>query len=173
MVAEAGDGDEALAAAQTTHPDIALLDLAMPRVDGVGATRKISATCPETRIVILSASVDRRHVVQAVRAGAVGYVAKPATCAQMLAALDAVLSERRAEAFAGVESVQEPVGPETLTSREREVLSLVAEGYSSASVAIRLGLSVRTVETHRQTLMNKLGVHSVVGLTRYAVAHGL
>jgi two-component system, NarL family, response regulator NreC len=176
VVAEAGDGSEAVALAQATRPDLALIDLAMPGIDGLEATRQICETCSETRVVILSGFVDPDRVALASRAGAAGYIAKPATFAQMLGVLGAVLEGRHAEAVAGVEMggrVAEASPPGTLSCREREVLHLVAEGYSSANAATVLGLSVRTVETHRLRIMNKLRVHSVAGLTRFAIEHGV
>jgi DNA-binding NarL/FixJ family response regulator len=183
VVAEAGDGDEAVRLALAEHPDIALLDLAMPGVGGLEAARQISGACPGTRIVMLSGLVGTQHVADAARAGAVAFIAKGATFQEMLGVLDAVREGRSYEgpAVAGITldgsfdrtDSADSLAVDSLTAREREVLGLVAAGHSSASVAAILCVSVRTVETHRQHIMGKLGIHSVAGLTRFAIARGL
>jgi DNA-binding NarL/FixJ family response regulator len=184
VVAEAGDGDEAVRLALAERPDIALLDLAMPGIGGLEAARQISRACPETRVVMLSGLEGNQHLAEAARAGAVAFITKGATFQEMLGVLDAVREGRSYEGLEGVGMTldgfdlthgrPDPADAvDTLTAREREVLGLVAAGHSSASVAAILRVSVRTVETHRQHIMGKLGIHSVAGLTRFAIAHGL
>jgi DNA-binding NarL/FixJ family response regulator len=184
VVGEAADGEEAVKLTVAFQPDIALIDLAMPGVGGLEAARQIVGACPLTRVVMLSGHVDPRFRAGAARAGAAGFITKGATFEQMLDILDAVREHRAylGPPEAGM-TIQEPFGPEgqgegatafdKLTTREREVLRLVADGHSSASVAAILMLSVRTVETHRLHIMGKLGVHSVAGLTRLALEQGL
>jgi DNA-binding NarL/FixJ family response regulator len=184
VVAEAGDGAEAVRLALAERPDIALLDLVMPRVGGLEAARKITDTCPGTRVVMISGHVGSEQVMHARRAGAVAFIAKTASHEEVLAILDAVREERpytgSTEAGTTIDRYFESpggpapvVGVEGLTPREREVLRLVAGGHSSASVAAIFGVSARTVEAHREHIMRKLGIHSVASLTRFAVECGI
>jgi DNA-binding NarL/FixJ family response regulator len=184
VVAEAGDGDEAVRLTLTERPDIALIDLDMPKLGGVEAARQIALACPRTRVVMLSGHSTPQHVTSAARAGVAAFIVKGATFEQMLAILDAV---REGRAYTGSPEAGMTIdherrqsgsrlratGLDKLTPREREVLTLVADGYSSASIAAILRLSVRTVETHRLHVMHKLDVHSLAELMRLAIKHGL
>ena len=182
VVAEAGDGDEAVREAVASRPDVALLDLVMPHGGGLVAAQRIVGACPDTRVIMISGH-GPEIAADARRAGAVAYIAKGAPFPELLAILQAVLDGRSytsahemgmtldarpAGAGVAIES-----GFDSLTPREREVLGLVAKGHSSVSAANILQVSVRTVETHRQNLMRKLGVHSAVGLTRIALRKGI
>ena len=184
VVGEAGDGREAVAMVERLSPDVLVLDLMMPGLGGIEVLRQVARRSPRTRVVVLSMHADEGYVVQALGLGAVGYVLKDASAAELLHAVRAVrtgrrylsppLSEaavdrylRRAEAGGAADPY------ERLTSREREVLHLTAEGLSSTAVADRLGISSRTAETHRANVMAKLGLHNRADLVRYALGRGL
>jgi len=183
VVAEAGDGEEAVRQAIATHPDMALLDVMMPGIGGLEAARRIARSCPATRVVMLSGHVGEEQIASARNAGAVAYITKGSTTREIMAILDGIREGRQAEGGATAEAVAthasgtirtaEPLELDALTERELEVLGLVARGHTSATVARTLRLSERTVEKHRQNIMNKLGVHSVVQLTRIAIRGGL
>jgi DNA-binding NarL/FixJ family response regulator len=181
VVAEAEDGEEAVRVTLEKRPDLALIDRVMPKVGGLEAARLIASAAPEVRVVLISGHVGPQCVAEAEQVGAVAFVSKIATWQQMLAIVDAARDGRAYEARDGAgttiqRSALRPAaassGLERLTPREREVLRLVAEGHSSLSVATILRLSPRTVETHRQHIMGKLGIHSVAGLTRFALESG-
>jgi DNA-binding NarL/FixJ family response regulator len=182
VVGEASDGQEALRLALLLRPDIVLLDVSMPRVDGLEAARRIRGVCPRTRIVMMSGDDSSERIADCRRAGAAGFVAKGASGAEVLevvlAAIDEAADEGQREAremslVASPARVEETGDLSRLTARELEILTLVAQGHSSVNVAAILGISVRTAETHRQNIMEKLGVHSAVCLTRIAVRMGL
>jgi DNA-binding NarL/FixJ family response regulator len=185
VVAEAGDGEEAVRQAIVTRPDMALLDVMMPGLGGLEAARRISSACPATRVVMLSGHVGKEQARNARHAGAVAYITKGATTKEILATLEAVREGRAPACGPEEEAISEDTHASgtirslgtselsALTQREREVLALVVQGHSSAVVARTLHLSERTVEKHRQNIMNKLGVHSVVQLTRIAIRCGL
>jgi two-component system response regulator NreC len=172
VVGVAGNGEQAVAEAVRLRPDVVLMDLSMPVIDGAEATRQIRERCPATRVLVLSMHAAEAFVRPAVRAGAAGYVLKGAGMADLLAAVRAVAG---GGAFfgAGVADVllQEVAAP--LTAREVEVLRLVASGFSSAQIAAQMDLSSRTVEGHRARVMAKLGIHDLPGLVRYAIREGL
>jgi DNA-binding NarL/FixJ family response regulator len=181
VVGEASDGQEALRLALLLRPDLVLLDVSMPRLDGLEAARRIRGVCPRTRIVMMSGDDSSARIADCRRAGAAGFVAKGASGAEVLevvlAVLDVAADEGRPDARE-MSAVASPARVETgdlsrLTARELEILTLVAQGHSSVNVAAILGISVRTAETHRQNIMEKLGVHSAVCLTRIAVRMGL
>jgi two-component system response regulator NreC len=183
LVGETGDGLEAAQLAERLQPDVAVLDLMMPGISGLEATRLISSRCPKTRVVILSMHADEAYVLEALRNGAAGYVLKDSTADELVRAVREVvagrrylgppLSERAIEAY--VQKAQEmALDPyEKLTDREREVLHLAAEGHSSAEIADKLSISSRTVETHRANMMRKLGLNSQTDLIRYALKRGI
>jgi DNA-binding NarL/FixJ family response regulator len=186
IVAEAGDGQEALAALVRTKPDIALVDISMPGLNGLELAQRASREIPETRLVILSVHGDASHVAQALRAGAKGYLVKDAAADELPILVRSVMrgetylspsiSRHVVEGFLGRAST--PPGesseqPELLTSRQREILQLVAEGRSTKDIANLLDLSVKTVETHRAQIMERLDIHDLAGLVRYAVRAGL
>ncbi len=182
VVGEAGDGLALLELAERLRPDVVLMDIAMPGLNGLEATGRISRTWPEVRVLILSMHQNAEYVRQALRQGAAAYLLKDAAPLELELALAAVL---RGETYLspavskGVVSdyVQrlrsdEPA-EDALTPRQREVLQLIAEGHSTKEIARRLDLSVKTVETHRTQLMRQLDIHEVAGLVRYAIRSGL
>jgi DNA-binding NarL/FixJ family response regulator len=183
VVGETGDGVEAAQLVERLQPDVLVLDLMMPGLNGLEVTRQVGQRSPRTRVVILSMHADEAHVLEGLRAGAVAYVLKESTSAELVRAvreavagrryLSPPLSERAIEVYMQkVEStVLDPY--ETLTAREREVLHLVAEGYTNAEIADRLFISRRTVETHRANLMRKLGLRTQTDLISYALRRGI
>jgi DNA-binding NarL/FixJ family response regulator len=183
VVGETGDGVEAAQLVERLQPGVLVLDLMMPGLNGLEVTRQVSQRSPQTRVVILSMHANEAHVLEALRAGAVAYVLKESTSAELVRAvreavagrryLSPPLSERAIEAYMQkAESVAlDPY--ETLTAREREVLYLVAEGHTNAEIADRLFISRRTVETHRANLMRKLGLRTQTDLISYALRRGI
>jgi DNA-binding NarL/FixJ family response regulator len=181
VVGEAGDGRAALEQVASKRPDIALLDIAMPGLNGLEAAEKIVGDHPETRVILLSMHANEEYVLQALRAGVSGYVMKDAALAELELAIAAV---RRGDTYLSPtvsrhvgEYVRrtggEPTPRESLTPRQREILQLIAEGHSTKKIAGTLKVSVKTVETHRSALMEKLDIHDVAGLVRYAIRIGL
>lgn len=180
VVAEAANGTEALELAAGAHPDVVLLDLSMPGTSGLDVVRQLRARHPDTRVLILSVHDDREYVLESVRVGAHGYLRKdssPADIRQAIRAVhagDSFFSPPAARHLTAV--VQDQAATDRLgdlTSREREILLRVARGRTNREAAAELGISVRTVETHRDSLMRKLGIHTVAGLTRFALEHQL
>jgi len=186
VVGEVSDGREAVAAAQALRPDVVVMDLAMPGMNGIEGTRKITARPDCPRVIILSMYADVEHIVHALRAGASGYVRKQDADTELVAALltgspgnpfltpsvDRKLVEehlRRARVVAGAEQKRY----EPLTPREREVLQLVAEGKANKQIARLLSIAVRTVEAHRASIMRKLDLEDHASLVRYAVRTGV
>ncbi|RPI11065.1 MAG: DNA-binding response regulator [Zetaproteobacteria bacterium] len=181
VVGEASDGDEALRLAQTLKPDVLVMDVGMPGVNGIDATARVRRDLPATKVLILSMHDDQGYLRQALRAGASGYVLKRAADTELLAAIRAAA---RGEVFLDpglakglVEDVvrpkaQEPVLP-TLSDREREVLHLLARGHTNQQVADRLCIGVKSVETYKARLMEKLGLKGRAELVRYALKHGV
>ena len=176
VVGEASDGREAVALVEELAPDVVVMDLAMPKLNGVDATARIRKACPDTQVVVLSMHATAAHVRPALRAGARGYLVKGSGLGDLRKAVEAVA---RGEAFfspavaAIVLDADGGADEARLTSREREVLQLVGEGRSSPEIARALGISVKTIEGHRSRLMGKLGVSNVAGLVRSAVRLGL
>jgi DNA-binding NarL/FixJ family response regulator len=182
VVAEASDGREALAAIVLHKPDIVLMDIAMKNLNGLETTVQIKRDFPDTRVIILSMHATGDYVQQAIRAGASGYLLKDAATAELGIAVQAVM---RGEVYLSpavskqvVESYMlRPGGDkssvEQLTPRQREVLKMIAEGHSTKEIAYRMGVSVKTVETHRTQLMERLDIRDVAGLVRYAIRVGL
>lgn len=171
-VMEAADGHEALAAVAAHRPDVVLMDIAMPRMNGLEATSLILSIAPATRVIIVSMHHDEEHVWDALRAGASGYLAKSAVVEELQEALRAV---RRGEVFVS-RKLQCAVTREPqrrITVRQREVLSLIAAGLTSRQIGKTLSIRVKTVESHRMHLMRRLDIHDIAGLVRYAVRHGL
>jgi len=184
VVAEASDGDEALSRVRELDPDVLLLDLTMPGVGGLEVTRRIRAESTRPRIMILSMHDETEYVLQAVKAGADGYLLKDDAGPEMLRrAVSAVhsgesfFSPRAAAALAvSVRSDEAQLVPQPvdlLTGRELDVLRLLASGQSNKQMATELGISRRTVESHRESLMKKLGIRTVAGLTRLALEQDL
>jgi DNA-binding NarL/FixJ family response regulator len=179
VVGEAGDGREALRLAQETHPDVAALDLSMPLLNGLEAARQIAAWARGPRCILLTMHTEDRYVLEALRAGVRGYVLKKQAGEDLVRAIREVaagavylspgISATVADAVRSPRPT--PVGP--LTAREREVLQLVAEGKTTKEIAVILGVSVKTADAHRTRLMQKLDIHDVAGLTRYAIRQGI
>lgn len=183
VVGEAVDGPSAIEAAGRLRPDVLLMDISMSGLNGIEATRRVLADSPGTRVIMLSMHADQRYVTESLRAGAMGYVLKDSAIDELLAAIRAVAQDRRylsrtiadlvIEGYIGMAKDRERSVFSTLTPREREVLQLLAEGKSTKEMAARLKVSVKTVETHRKQIMDKLDIHSVAELTKYAIREGL
>jgi len=182
VVGEAADGEAAERLILELRPRVALLDLGMSGISGIEVTRRIRAAGVPTRVVLLSMNGDREVVGDALRAGASAYVVKNASSDDLFEAIDAVCSgstylspplSSSAVAAPGSPSEGSGRGVAALTEREREVLRLIAEGYSSKGIAALLGVSYKTIETHRTNLMDKVGIHKVSGLVRLAIRDGL
>jgi len=173
---EAGNGTEAVELARQLGPDLAILDLAMPRLDGLEATRRIRRALPDTQVLLFTVHASEQLAVEAREAGALGYLLKSHPAGELLSAVESASRQRRDLApglpVAGASSLlangARPAG-HALTAREREIVHLVADGKSNKEMAWLLGISVKTVETHRTHLMRKLGFSSVVQLVHYAV----
>jgi DNA-binding NarL/FixJ family response regulator len=183
IVGEAADGLEVVGLVERLRPNVLLLDLMLPGLTGLEVTRQIRQRCPQTRVVILSVHANEAYVLEALRNGAAGYVLKEAKAADLVQAVREVsagrrylsppLSEQAIEAYVQ-KARAAPVDPyDTLTTREREVLHLAAAGNSNPEIADRLGISPRTVETHRASLMRKLGLQNRTDLVRYALKRGI
>jgi len=183
VVGEAEDGHHAVGETKRLQPDVVLMDVAMSLLNGVEAARKIAREVPAAKVIILSAYSDDQHVQQAVEAGVAGYLVKQTASEELLRAVRDVcegnacfspliarhlLTQRR---DGHVQS--ESTGAKALTSRQIEVVQLIAEGYSGAEIAGLLSLSVKTIQKHRQALMDKLHIHDIASLTRYAVSSGV
>jgi DNA-binding NarL/FixJ family response regulator len=182
VVGEAANGREAVACTGTLRPDVVLMDIAMPELNGADAAARILAVAPETKVIALSIHADARHVLDMLEAGAAGYVHKSGTADELAHALSVVCSGRKFVSPVVAETVVDralgrplpPVeGATMLSRREREVLQLIAEGYSSKQIAGKLGLTVRTVETHRRQTMQKLQSRGIAELTKWAIRLGL
>lgn len=183
VVAETGDGLEAVELIKRMRPDVAVLDLMMPGLNGIEVARHLAKQPPPTKIIILSMYDDEGFVLEALSNGVAGYVLKDAGSADLILAVREVyrghrylspsLSDRAIEIYEQVSRVQTTDTYESLTTREREVLHLSAEGLTNQDIADRLGISVRTAETHRSNLMHKIGAHSQAELTRYAIRRGI
>ena len=178
VVAEAEDGVDAVSQAIAERPDVAVLDVAMPRMTGIQAAREIKAQAPDTSVLLLSMHDDERYVYEALRAGASGYVLKRAADADLVDAVKAVADGRAfvSPHVAGAEHwlTEHDEGPkDPLTPRELDVVKLIAEAYTNKQIAEILHLSEKTVESHRGNVLAKLGMRDRVELVRYAIKRGL
>jgi len=180
VVGAVADGREAVQQAQELKPDVVVMDLAMPALNGIDAARLLREKCPATRVVMLSMHSNSEHVYRAFEAGALGFVLKESAGEEVAAAVRAAHGGRRylSRALAELESMMQSrassASPlDSLSARERQVLQLVVEGHSSAEIAAAIHLSPKTVETYRGRLMTKLGVHDVPALVRFAIEHGI
>jgi len=182
IVGEASNGIDALQKARLLLPDVVLMDITMPNMNGLEATTMLRKQAPLAKILILTMHNSKEYIAQMIRAGARGYLLKDGSPAELVRAIKAV---HAGEVFfapsvsrvivdqlvEGGGRVAEPV--QSLTDREREVLSLIAEGLLNKQIADKLGIGVRTIETHRERIMRKLDIHTVAGLSKYAIAQGM
>ncbi len=185
VLAECGDGLDALQQVAEHRPDVLLLDLSMPRLNGLEVARRVAGVSPQTKVLVLSMHAGPEYVAQALRANVAGYLIKDSAVAELRVALDA-LAEGRAYLSPAISQTilrgylrtgKDPADALAelgqLTTRQREVLQLMAEGHSTRAIADRLHLSVKTVESHRMQLMDRLDIHDVPGLVRFAIRAGL
>jgi DNA-binding NarL/FixJ family response regulator len=184
VVGEAADGRKAVRQVERLCPDVVVMDIAMPEMNGIEATAQIRNICPSTQVVILSMHSSAEHILRALRAGALGYLLKESAGKELIQAVQTVYGGRRylsrqiAESaiddyISGSPATQDKNLLESLSSREREVLQLVAEGKSSTEIAEVLYLSPKTIETYRSRLMHKLGISDLPGLVKFAIQQGL
>ena len=181
IAGEAADGREALAKARQLSPDIVLMDIDMPQINGLSATEMLRRENPNLKVLILSMHHHPEYVLRILQSGARGYVLKEASPDELLRAIETVHAGQtffssevaRVALNQFVHGPGEGPQPGQLSNREREVLVAIAEGLSNKEIACRLGVGVRTVETHRERIMRKLNIHSVAGLTKFAIAKGL
>ena len=183
VVAEADNGRSTVRLARETQPEVIIMDVAMPDLNGIEATRQIISEMPKVKVIALSMYADRRFVANMLKAGASGYLLKDCASEELVRAIRVVLAHKTflspgVTDIVVKDYVQTPQGPDTsvfsvLSNREREVLQLMAEGKSTNQIAECLHVSVKTVETHRQQMMQKLKIHSVAELTKYAIREGL
>jgi len=179
VAGEAANGYEAIRLARELHPDIAILDLAMPLINGVGAARRILREFPRTKVILLTMHTEEPYVLDALQAGVAGYVVKSDAAADLAAAIEGVLQGAtylsskisRAIVESSAEKKGLPLGP--LSPREREVLQLITEGKTTKEIATLLEISVKTAEAHRTKIMTKMGTHGVAGLVRHAIRRGM
>jgi len=182
VVGEAADGQTAARLAEELRPDVALLDLSMPGLDGIQVTRQLKQTLPETRTLILTVHEDEGLLREAIKAGASGYIVKRAVESELISAIRAICAGSLYVHPSLTRALLKEISPslvpdenpsEPLTAREIEVLRLIAQGHTNRQVADVLHISVRTVESHRANLMSKLGLSSRAELVRYAMEHNL
>jgi two-component system, NarL family, response regulator NreC len=183
VVGEAGDGREALEQVKHLSPDVLVLDLMMPGLNGLEVARQLHKQTPKVGIVVLSMHDDEGFVLEALANGVSAYVLKDSSSSDLVQAvrevaagrryLSAPLSDRVIETYLQMAKIGTMDKHETLTTREREVLQLSAEGHTNSEIAARLGISTRTAETHRSRLMHKLGLHTQADLIRYALKRGI
>lgn len=181
VVGEAGSGEEALALAAQLRPDVVVMDIAMKGMNGLEATARLRERLLEVRVIVLSMYSSEEYVLQALRAGASGYLVKDAATSELEVALRGVvrgetwlspsISRQTVEGYA--RRMGAAAEHDALTPRQREVLGMIARGRSTKEIAYELGLSVKTVETHRAQIMERLGIRDVAGLVRYAIRVGL
>ena len=183
VIGEAEDGREAVHLVKKLSPDVIVMDIAMPGMNGIEATRQIIADDPGVRIIALSMHSDRQFVSEMLKAGAKAYLLKQCAVDELIIAIKTVLKNQTyispcisgvvVDQFVRAASKSEPNVFSRLTDREREVLQLMAEGNSSKVIAHQLNLSIKTIETHRMKIMEKLNIHTVAELTKYAIREGL
>ncbi len=184
VVDEASDGSEAVAKTERLLPDVALMDISMPVMDGLEATRRIHQSCPEVKVLVLTIHDKEEYLFQVLEAGASGYVVKKSAPNELISAIRAV---HRGEAFLSPTATKMVIGRylhvgnweeskqsyDELTSREKDVLKLIADGYTNQEIADHLIISVKTAETHRAHILRKLRLHTRADLVKYARSHGL
>lgn len=182
LVGEASGGYEAISLLEKTLPDVLVLDLSMPDLDGISVTKNIKPRFPDLKILILTLHEDEALLKESIKAGAAGYILKRAAEAELILAIQAIL---RGDLYVDPSMVRALLGEpkqsssvqftpaEALTSREKEILKLIVEGYTNRQIGENLSISIRTVEGHRANISDKLGLHSRVELVRYAREHGM
>ncbi len=183
VLAEAADGRAAVQLARELAPDVVVMDISMPGLNGIDATRRIIAENPEVKVVVLSMHAERRFALEMLKAGATGYLLKDCAFEELIRAIHAVLkgqtylcsemTELVLRDYLHLSEAAKSLQPCPLTLREREVLQLVAEGKNTKEIANLLNVSVKTIETHRSQIMKKLNLHSLAELTKYAIREGL
>lgn len=179
IVGRASDGQTAVRLSETLHPDVAILDASMPLLNGIDASRAIQRVRPDTKCIIVTVHDEDEYVLNAFRAGVRGYVLKKQAASDLLQAIKEVqagsvyVSPGMSRALVDAVRTNTEMRSDLLTGREREVLQLVAEGKTSKEIAAVLDVSVKTAETHRANIMNKLDIHETAGLVRYAIRHGM
>lgn len=182
VVAEAADGDAALKRTQALNPDVVVMDISMPVMNGLRATEAIKRSCPRTQVLVLTRHADEGYVQQLLQAGASGYVLKQSKARELLHAvrtistgakyLDPAVTGKLIDRFVRSQSAAPPTAESALTGREEEVLRLVAWGYSNKEIAASLNVSVKTVETHKANSTQKLGLRNRIDVVRYALLRG-
>src|ERR1051326_676993 len=181
IVGEASDGDEALQKTRELSPDVVLMDISMPGMNGLAVTEVLRKETPTVKVLVLSVHNNRDYIFRIIQAGAHGFISKEAPPDELLRAIESVYA---GEPFFSPEIAKAALNQlvtsggkkdpfAQLTSREREVLVLIAEGQSNKEIATKLGIGVRTIETHRERIMRRLDIHSVAGLTKFAIANGM
>jgi two-component system response regulator NreC len=179
VIAEASDGRDAVRQAADARPDIAILDVSMPMMNGMDAARELTKILPDLKVILLTRHDEPQYVTAALRAGVKGYVLKSQAANELVQAIEEV---RRGTIYVSPQISRPamethlslaPLRTDPLTPRERQVLQLVGEGKSTKDVAQLLGISIKTAESHRARLMRKLDIHETAGLVRYAIRHGL
>jgi RNA polymerase sigma factor (sigma-70 family) len=179
IVAEASNGREAVDMAREFQPDVALIDVAMPLLNGIDAARAILTHCPRTRTILLTMHKETNYVLEALRAGVKGYVLKTQAASDLVNAIRSTLegavylSPGISDGVVEAALNKDSVALDPLTQRERQVLQLIAEGKTNKEVSQELGMSVKTVDTHRRNLMAKLNIHETASLVRHAIKIGL
>lgn len=181
VIAQAGNGRDTVALVKEHRPDLVIMDISMPDMNGIEATRQVMQEMPRTKVIALSMHTDKRFVGEMLQAGAAGYILKQGAMDELQQAIQTVLAGKAyiSPEVAGtvvqdyVAMRRESEGGAELTAKEREVLQLIAEGLSTKEIAQKLSVSVPTIETHRSHIMTKLGLHTVAELTKYAIRKGL
>jgi len=182
VVAEAGNGHDGLLVIAMHQPDVVAMDIAMPGLNGLEVAARVAKDFPQTRVIMLSMHAHEEYVLRALRAGAAGYLLKDAGTTELELAFKVVMQGQvylspQVSKYVVSAYIQRTSGEQTsldrLTPRQREILQLIAEGQTAKEIAYLLNLSVKTVETHRTAIMDRLGIHNIAGLTRYAIRMGL
>ena len=183
VIAEANNGREAVAACVEKQPDVVIMDIGMPDMNGIEATRLIRRDCPQAKVIALSMHSDKRYVAEMLKVGAAGYLMKDCASEELVSAIQTVLKGDRylspklsnilAHSLIGKETAKEEQVFEVLSGREREILQLIAEGFTSKEIADKLFISNKTVDTHKKNIMERTNTNSVAGLTRYAIRAGI
>jgi two-component system response regulator NreC len=179
VVGEASNGQEAIRAAEKNQPDVAIIDISMPVLNGVDAARELKKSTPKTKVILLTQHDEDQYVTESLRAGVRGYVLKSQLAEDLVHAIQEVcrgsvyLSPSISRAVVDAYLSNAHVSPDPLSGRERQVLQLVGEGKATKDVAVHLGISVKTAESHRARLMKKLDIHETASLVRYAIRRGL